>query len=174
MPALMSPAPAWRTEQWFNSAPLEVGDLAGRPVALYAFQMLCPGCVSHALPQALRVRESFAVGQLAVIGLHTVFEHHDANSPEALGAFLKEYRIGFPVGLDSPGPERRIPQTMTAYNMQGTPTLVLIDARGRFRRRFFGHLPDLRLGAEIAALLGEAAPPTGASEPSTSGVCAVP
>jgi hypothetical protein len=39
--------------------------------------------------------------------------------------------------------------------MQGTPTLLLIDRAGRLRRQVFGHLPDLQLGAEIAALIGE-------------------
>jgi hypothetical protein len=50
----------------------------GRVVLLHAFQMLCPGCVAQALPQAQRVAELFADKPLAVIGLHTVFEHHDA------------------------------------------------------------------------------------------------
>ena len=36
--------------------------------------MLCPACVSHGLPQAARLRETFAPEDLAVIGLHTVFE----------------------------------------------------------------------------------------------------
>jgi hypothetical protein len=40
--------------------------------------------------------------------------------------------------------------------MQGTPTLVLIDAEGRLRQQAFGHVPDLRLGAAIMALVAEA------------------
>jgi hypothetical protein len=46
---------------------------------------------------------------------------------------------------------------MQAYAMQGTPTLILIDRQGRLRRKHFGLLDDLRLGAEIATLLAEAA-----------------
>ena len=30
--------------------------------------------------------------------------------------------------------------TMQAYQMQGTPTLLLIDHAGRLRRQVFGHL----------------------------------
>jgi hypothetical protein len=45
---------------------------------------------------------------------------------------------------------------MRAYAMQGTPTTVLIDARGRLRRQVFGVHPDLLLGAELQALLLEA------------------
>jgi len=151
------PAPEWSTEAWFNTdRPLSLADLRGRVVALYAFQMLCPGCVSTALPQAQRVAETFAPEQVAVVGLHTVFEHHAANSPAALQAFLHEYRIRFPVGVDQPGPDGGIPVTMAAYAMQGTPTLILIDREGRVRKHKFGHETDLRLGAEIFALVTEA------------------
>jgi hypothetical protein len=40
--------------------------------------------------------------------------------------------------------------------MEGTPTLILIDRQGRLRRQTLGHVPDLRLGAEIMALMMEA------------------
>ncbi len=51
-----------------------------------------------------------------MLGLHSVFEHHDAQGTrEALGAFLHEYRISFPVGIDAPSDEGRLPKTMTAY-----------------------------------------------------------
>ncbi len=48
-----------------------------------------------------------------------------------------------------------MPQTMAAYRMQGTPTLLLIDRAGQLRRQIFGHIPDLRLGAEIMRLVAE-------------------
>jgi peroxiredoxin len=166
-----SPAPAWRTTQWFNSpAPIALADLRGRVVVVCAFQMLCPGCVSHGLPQAQRVAETFRPQDVAVIGLHTVFEHHDAMTPRSLAAFLHEYRIRFPVGVDEPdggGP----PLTMRAYAMQGTPTTLLIDREGRLRRQALGHLPDLQLGAEIMALLGDRPAALPQSDAPASGVC---
>lgn len=150
-------APPWQVSQWFNAdAPLDLASLRGRVVVLEAFQMLCPGCVSHGLPQAARVQATFPAGRVAVVGLHTVFEHHAAMTPVALEAFLHEYRIGFPVGVDMPSDEGPIPRTMRAYAMQGTPTLVLIDARGRLRAQHFGQMPDLALGARIAGLVAEA------------------
>ena len=67
-------SPEWRVSRWFNSeAPLSLGALRGKVVMVSAFQMLCPGCVSESLPQALRVREAFSEAELAVVGLHTVF-----------------------------------------------------------------------------------------------------
>lgn len=147
------PAPPWQVSRWLN-APDDFGleSLRGRVVVLEAFQMLCPGCVSHGLPQAQRVRSTFPEDLVAVVGLHTVFEHHEAMTPVALEAFLHEYRIDFPVGVDQAG-DGPIPRTMQAYAMQGTPTLVLIDASGMLRGHHFGQISDLALGARIATLL---------------------
>ncbi len=152
------PAPAWRTTRWFNTdEPLSLERLRGRVVVLYAFQMLCPGCVAHGLPQAKRLAELFAREPVSVVGLHTVFEHHEAMRPEALAAFLHEYRIGFPVGVDEPGEGGDpVPRTMRAYGMQGTPTSVLIDPAGNLRAQTFGATDDLILGAQIGMLLQEA------------------
>lgn len=149
------PAPEWVTTAWFNTPePLTLGQLRGRVVVLHAFQMLCPACVAHGLPQARRLATCFADRQVAVVGLHTVFEHHEAMGPVALEAFLAEYGFAFPVGVDAPGPAGDpLPRTMRAYRMQGTPTTLLIDAEGWLRRHWFGTPEDALIGAEIARLL---------------------
>jgi hypothetical protein len=88
-----------------------------------------------------------------------VFEHHAAMGETALRAFVHEYRIGYPVGIDRPGEDGDpLPRTMRAYDMRGTPTTLLIDAEGRLRRQIFGVPDELLLGAELALLLAEAAP----------------
>lgn len=152
----MTPAPELFTQQWFNvPAPLTLEGLRGTVVVLHAFQMLCPGCVKSALPQAQRIADIFSPDKVAVIGIHTVFEHHAAMTPVALDAFLHEYRISFPVAVDLPGENGLIPQTMAAYGMQGTPTMVLIDRAGNIRRQTLGTEDDLRVGADIALLTAE-------------------
>lgn len=161
MPSLR-PAPELDVVEWLNTpAPIRLADLRDKVVVMEAFQMLCPGCAQVGLPQLARVREQFSPDDVAVIGLHTVFEHHEAQGSRAvLEAFLHEYRYTFPVGIDRPDDSGRgPPTTMCAYNMQGTPTVILIDRQGRLRRQAFGHVPDLRLGAEIMSLILEP-PPT--------------
>ncbi|KRA35444.1 alkyl hydroperoxide reductase [Rhodanobacter sp. Root627] len=148
-------APAWQVSRWFNSEPLALADLRGKVVLLHAFQMLCPACAMQALPQMQRVRRAFADERLAVVGLHTVFEHHDAQGPVSLAAFLHEYRYDFPVGVDAHDEGDPLPRTMRSYAMQGTPTLVLIDAEGCLRQQHFGVADDLALGASIGRLLAE-------------------
>jgi hypothetical protein len=151
-------APEWQIAEWQSSdGPLSLAGLRGKVVVALAFQMLCPGCVAQALPQMQRVRDAFPDGEVAVIGLHTVFEHHEAQGRrDVLAAFLHENRIGFPVGIDAQD-DGVLPQTMSAYAMQGTPTLLLIDRAGRLRMQRFGHIDDLRLGAAIASLVAETA-----------------
>ncbi len=152
-----SPAPALQTSCWFNTEEnLTLDDFKGRVVALIAFQMLCPGCVARSIPLALRLEQLFDRRELAIVGLHTVFEHHRVMTPAALEVFLAEYRIHFPVAVDLPDPAGgNIPLTMQAYQMRGTPTLVLIDAQGRRRHQYFGAHDELLLGTEIGALLAE-------------------
>jgi hypothetical protein len=151
-----SPAPGWQVSRWFNAAlPLDLAALRGRVVLLHAFQMLCPGCVAHALPQAEHVHRLYSQQGVAVVGLHTVFEHHAAMPPVALEAFLHEYRITHPVGVDTAVDGDPIPATMRAYGMQGTPTLVLLDRAGRIRLHQFGRVDDLPLGMLLGQLLAE-------------------
>ena len=105
-PVMSAPIPTamseWDIAQWFNTAqPLRLADLRGQVMLVHAFQMLCPGCVVHAIPQARQVHEQFAVQGVAMIGLHTVLEHHDAIQAHALAAFIHEYDLRFPVGVDA-------------------------------------------------------------------------
>lgn len=152
-------APEWIVSQWLNSNPdITLASLRGRVVVVGAFQMLCPGCVSDLIPQLRKAHALFRGPEVSIVGLHTVFEHHAAMEPVSLKAFLHENRITFPVGVDKPGlPDQPVPKTMQLYGMQGTPTIILIDRKGQLRRMSFGHMDDMQLGAEIMALLGEAA-----------------
>jgi hypothetical protein len=109
------------------------------------------------LPQAARIASTFSPDKVAVIGLHSVFEHHDAMTPVALRAFLHEYRIRFPVAVDLPGDPGPLPRTMAEWQLEGTPTLVLFDRQGQMRARHFGQVSDLALGAQIMALTVEEA-----------------
>jgi hypothetical protein len=173
MPHDVRQAPEFQVSAWLHaSEPLTLAKLRGRVVVALAFQMLCPGCVQYALPQAMRVRRDFLPDHVAVLALHTVFEHHAANRRETLEAFAHEYRLDIPIGIDAPDPAGGpLPRTMAAYAMEGTPTLLLIDGAGRLRRQTLGHVEDLILGAEIARLTAErgsaAVPP--ASSPDEEG-----
>jgi peroxiredoxin len=150
--------PELTVSQWFNTdKDITLAGLRGKVIVIEAFQMLCPGCVSHGIPLAQKVQQSFPAKTVSVIGLHTVFEHHAAMTPVSLEAFLHEYRITFPVGVDAAG-QGAIPKTMDALGMRGTPTMLLIDKMGTLRAHHFGEVSEMRIGAEIATLLNETTP----------------
>ncbi|NDH61609.1 MAG: TlpA family protein disulfide reductase [Alphaproteobacteria bacterium] len=155
MGASLISAPPIEAERWFNTdRPLALDMFLGKVVVLHAFQMLCPGCVSHAIPQARRLHEiAKGLDDLVVLGIHTVFEHHAAMTPVSLEAFLHEYRLAFPIAVDRPSPSGPIPVTMAAYGFKGTPTTVVIDREGRIVRQTFGAEDDLVLGLVLGSLL---------------------
>ena len=50
------PVSAWQVNQWFNcQQPVDINQLQGKVVLLHAFQLLCPSCISHGMPQAERI-----------------------------------------------------------------------------------------------------------------------
>ena len=145
------PAPELDVSEWIGT-PSSLEALRGQVVLIEAFQMLCPGCIRYGLPQAQRVQRMFP--DVAVIGLHTVFEHHAVTGPDALKVFLSEFGIHFPVGIDRHD-VRSIPVTMERYQLQGTPSTLVIDRERRLRLSHFGAVDDLALGGVLGRLLSE-------------------
>lgn len=164
-------APEWSTDQWLNTREHhKLSDFRGKVVMLHAFQMLCPGCVSHALPQAQRAWDTFNHDDLMVIGLHTVFEHHDAMMPNALKAFVHEYRLSFPIAVDQ-NQRRRTAHSVIEHRFR-SPLFVagFIDRDGIVRRHRFGRIDDLTLGAELATLIAADRVAEGVVRKNTDGV----
>lgn len=160
-PSTRFPAPEFSVSEWIGTpSPLE--SLRGKVVLVEAFQMLCAGCVNYGIPQAQRVARMFP--NIAVVGLHTVFEHHEVTGPEALRVFLSEFAVRFPVGIDQADPSGgQIPVTMRSYALEGTPSTLLIDKNGLLVFSHLGKVDDLALGVMIGQLIAEPA-----AEPATA------
>jgi peroxiredoxin len=169
-------APELDVAGWVSGEPTWLADLRGRVVMLETFQMLCPGCVRHGLPLAQRVRRSFPPEDVVVIGLHTVFEHHEVMGRDALAAFVSEYGWEFPVAIDRHDDDP-VPVTMRRYGLQGTPSTVLVDRDGHIRLSAFGAVDELTFGSALGRLLEapSGSPVRGAgvahSPDTTAGVC---
>ena len=114
-----SDAPALQVSRWFNTPdPITLESLRGRVVALHAFQMLCPGCVAHGLPQARRLQQVFRDEKFAMIGLHTVFEHHQVMNDE--DAFDRARRdLSGPLGLPLDAPASVVVDALVARTSLG-------------------------------------------------------
>jgi hypothetical protein len=144
--------PELAVARWMNIAsPLTLADLKGRVVVLYAVHFLCRGSVEHALPQARRLAGRLNPEQVAVLGLLAGHGHLPQLSDVGLETLVDEHELSFPVAVDAPrgaGPS----QTFAAYEMQGTPTVLVFDREGRLRRHYYGRPDDIMLAAEIMAL----------------------
>lgn len=147
--------PEITASRWLNSdQKLSLKHFRGKVVVVVVFQMLCQGSLKAGLPQAMRLRRVFADSEVAVIGLHTVFETPEKQSIEELEKFLDHSGIDMPVAYDKPL-GTGMPATMLAYQLQGTPALMIFDRQGRVRRHYLGAVDDLRIGAEVMAMLTE-------------------
>lgn len=146
-------------EKWLNvEAGFNEESLCGKVVAIHAFQMLCPGCILHGVPQAQRLYAAFNGDQIAVVGLHTVFEHHEAMKEVSLKAFLHEFRVEFPVGIDKASGSDRIPLTMAHHELQGTPSWLIFDRQGHLVVNAFGKIEDIELSSILTQLALSANP----------------
>jgi len=151
-------APFLSISHWLNTdGRIDLSELQGRVVVLCAFHMLCPNSVMHGLPQAMRIREAFDAEDVEVLGLHGSFETHETRGLLTLAAFLLQYGIDIPVGIDEPGNDV-MPSTMETYGVAGTPSLVLIDRFGRLRSHVLGRPSDMQVGSTIAQLVAENKP----------------
>lgn len=150
-------APEFIVEQWINSEPLSLKDLKGKVVAVHFFQMLCPGCVVHGLPQTQRFFQALSEEEyIQIIAMHSVFEHREVMTVSALKAFAEEFRYTFPIAVDSPVSHGSIPQTMQAYQVRGTPSWVIIDHKGEVVANLFGRVSDMGLGLRLGELIQKA------------------
>ncbi len=147
--------PEMTASRWLNSdQKLSLKHYRGKVVVVVVFQMLCQGSLKAGLPQAMRLRRVFDENEVAVIGLHTAFEAPEKQSIEELEKFLDHSGIDMPVAYDKPL-GTGMPATMLAYQLQGTPALMIFDRQGRVRRHYLGAVDDLRIGAEVMAMLTE-------------------
>jgi hypothetical protein len=157
--AMLNPEspPELAVAHWLNAneAPPTLAAANGKVIVVGAFQMHCPGSQHHLLPQLARLNAQFQNDEVAIIGLHTVFEKQDEQTPQQLEVFLEENHFHFPVAIDKQN-GGVLPETMDAYELQGTPTLLIFDRQGRLRRHYLGQVDDVRVAAEVMALTIEA------------------
>src|SRR5690606_17868082 len=108
--------------EWINSPPVRFDHSNVQLNLIMVFQMLCPACVLHSIPQVKKAQQVFSRNGVQFIGLHSVFEHHNSMTSEHLRVFLHEFGVDFPVAVDARKDNARIPITMERYQFRGTPT----------------------------------------------------
>jgi thiol-disulfide isomerase/thioredoxin len=133
-------APEWKVSEWLNSDGSRLKAHRGKLVLIDFFQMWCPGSTEFSLPLFEEWAETYGTrDDVVVVSIHTVFEEHEAQTPELLRQFLEEYGITHPVGIDAyKEPGDKVPITMDRFETGGTPHVVIVDKAGRLRFSHFG------------------------------------
>lgn len=119
--------------------------LRGRVVLVNFWATSCAVCVRE-MPQIVATHERFASR-----GLQTLAVAMQYDAPAAVAAFAERRRLPFGVVIDNTG---TLAQGLGP--VRGTPTLLLIDRRGRVAERIVGAPDFAALHDRIEALLAEA------------------
>jgi len=123
--------PEWEVSDWFNSKPLRLRDLQGRPILVRFWTgPQCPYCQRSA-PALNEFYQKFHSRGLEVIG----FYHHKSSTPldkKQVEKLIRRYGFRFPVAVDHNW------ETLRRWWLQGRPKAwtsisFLIDQEGVIR-----------------------------------------
>lgn len=119
-----SKAPNLGVSKWVQGLPTNIDKEKDNVVLVEVFQVNCPGCFLHAIPQAIDIYNKYRKDGVTVLGISTAFEDFDKNTidnlelllttGETIGETLRAlgqygqlvdgkklpYKIPFPVGMD--------------------------------------------------------------------------
>ncbi len=117
-------APNLGVSEWIQGAPTNLDQEKDHVVLVEVFQVNCPGCFMHAIPEAIDIYNRYGDDGVRVLGIATAFEDFDKNTLENLrmlaetgrvvgdtkdtlstyGQLLEgdrlPYKIPFPLGMD--------------------------------------------------------------------------
>ncbi|MHA7734312.1 TlpA family protein disulfide reductase [Nitrosopumilus sp. S6] len=77
-------APNFGVSEWVQGAPTNFDQEKDHIVLVEVFQVNCPGCFMHALPEAIEIYNKYKDEGVRVIGIATAFEDFDKNTLDNL------------------------------------------------------------------------------------------
>jgi thiol-disulfide isomerase/thioredoxin len=76
--------PSLGVSEWVQGAPTSLDDEKDKIVLVEVFQVNCPGCFMHAIPEAIEIYNKYKDEGVRVLGIATAFEDFDKNTVENL------------------------------------------------------------------------------------------
>ena len=124
-------APEIEVSHWVQGMPTTLSQEKDHIVLVEVFQVNCPGCFLHGIPEAIDIYRRYGDQGVRVLGLATAFEDYDKNTLENLQALAERghvvgetrralsqygklqndslpYRIPFPLGMDTLTPSEDV------------------------------------------------------------------
>lgn len=86
-------APNVEVSTWVQGKPTNIDKEKGNVVLIEVFQVNCPGCFLHGIPEAIGVYRKYRDKGLTVLGLATAFEDFDKNNLENLQKLVTTHEV---------------------------------------------------------------------------------
>ena len=145
-------APQPEIECWVQGQEAPISELAGHVILVEVIQVNCPGCFVHALPEVIRLHESYASRGLKVFALATAFEHFEHNTLNNLQRLVETGEVqGDPLNqLGTAGYLKgnklpySIPFSVAMDKLEANDSRVDHDAIEQF---ILGQIPDFHHGS---------------------------
>jgi glutathione peroxidase-family protein len=83
-PQIDDEAPNLSVSEWIQGKPTNIDKERGNVVLVEVFQVNCPGCFTHGIPQAIDMHMKYYRDGLRVLGVATAFEDFDKNTLDNL------------------------------------------------------------------------------------------
>lgn len=117
--------PNFGVSEWVQGAPTNFDQEKDHIILAEVFQVNCPGCFMHAIPEAINIYNKFKEDGVRVVGIATAFEDFDKNTLDNLKMLVEtgevigetqsalamqgqlqqgnklSYKIPFPLGMDN-------------------------------------------------------------------------
>lgn len=119
---------------------IRLSDLRGKPVIVNFWATWCPPC-QREMPDLQKFYNDYK-SHVEFLSVHLTSQ----DSREKVAPFMEQYRITFPVVLDTKG------KILKLYNIQTIPTTYILDKNGIIRKKVIGPLTYKQLQEAIALL----------------------
>ena len=86
-------APNFGVSEWVQGAPTNFDQEKDHIVLLEVFQVNCPGCFMHAIPEAINIYNKYKDEGVRVMGLATAFEDFDKNTLKNLELLVETGKV---------------------------------------------------------------------------------
>jgi peroxiredoxin len=86
-------APNLRIGEWVQGVPTNIDKEKSKVVVVEVFQVNCPGCFLHGIPEVIGVYNNTDKSEVKVLGIATAFEDYDKNTLDNLRLLLTKGEV---------------------------------------------------------------------------------
>jgi len=129
-----------------NGESWKLADHRGEVVAINYWASWCVPCWQET-PTLIKLNRELGPGGLTIVGV-AMDERTSNVIPQDVRRFINTLHVPYAIALHPP-------MSQMAYGMDGLPTTLLIDRKGRLARSYVGAIREAAFRADVKTLLKE-------------------